>query len=304
MDEVEPGELRVGPGDQEMPGHRDRQEEGDPGGGEGETDQPPVPPIPPVPGGEHPDAQNHPGDDDPDQPLGQGGEGGGGVEDPDPQPAFPGVFGAGGEEESEERHGQERGDRHVQGDRLAEAEPERGGGEDDPRPEPRPPAVEAAPGDIDGEDAQKREESGSEAERPLLRPEEAERRRLEPVEEGRLLEVLDPVQARRHPVAGRHHLPRDLGIAPLVRRPQGPPAEVRAVEEGHPEDEEEEVAPEEARGGGRRAWGRERFFHGAGAAYCIARPAVLPCNPARRDDLLPPYAAQKPHPPLLPSGDR
>src|SRR5205085_353256 len=72
--------------------------------------------------------------------------------------------------------------------------------------------------------------------------EQFKKRGRRPVLQRRLLEVPEAVQARRQPVAARHHLARDLAIAALVRlveRPDGERAE--------PQDREQDPEARRAR---------------------------------------------------------
>ncbi len=80
---------------------------------------------------------------------------------------------------------------------------------------------------------------GGQAGGGLAAPEGAEREGDRAEVEGRLVEVGDRVEGRHHPRAGLGHLPRDLGVSPLVRideRQVAEPGEEqhRRQEEGHP----------------------------------------------------------------------
>ena len=59
-------------------------------------------------------------------------------------------------------------------------------------------------------------ERGPQPRLPFADAERLERERRHPIWKRGLLEVLEAVVARRHPVAGGHHLAGDLGVAPLV----------------------------------------------------------------------------------------
>jgi hypothetical protein len=63
-----------------------------------------------------------------------------------------------------------------------------------------------------------------------------------PVLERRLLEVGEAVQPRRHPVAGREHLARDLGVAALVRMRERPVCQLDEPERQDDGEREHEVA--------------------------------------------------------------
>ena len=78
-------------------------------------------------------------------------------------------------------------------------------------------------------------ERGPQARDPVAQPEDLERGRGGPVLQRRLLEVLQAVQARRQPVAARHHLARDLGVAAFVGVEQ-----IALPEVGEPGDAEDE----------------------------------------------------------------
>ena len=136
--------------------------------------------------------------------------------------------------EGGQREGDEEGEQAVEDHRPGEGHGERGG----QRGEPRRPAgagaeeADGEPGDEDrgGQGGEQRRQ----AHRQLRSPKPADRRRRRGEEQHRLVEVGETVELRHHPVAGRRHLPRHLGVAPLVRVHQRHPPEVVA-DPGHRE---------------------------------------------------------------------
>ena len=101
--------------------------------------------------------------------------------------------------------------------------------------------------------------------RPGRFAEEAQGRRIGPVQERRLFEVRDAVQARDDEVAGREHLPRDLGVAGFVGLGQ---ARARRLEPDHREQGEER----REEGPPTRSLGRELLHHPG--SECTKIPAV------------------------------
>ena len=83
--------------------------------------------------------------------------------------------------------------------------------------------------------AEKAGQRGPQARAPGALPEGLERGRGRPVLQRRLLEVLEPVQARGEPVAAGDHLARDLGVAALVGVEQVALAEIGEPGEGEDE---------------------------------------------------------------------
>jgi hypothetical protein len=98
--------------------------------------------------------------------------------------------------------------------------------------------------------------AGPQPRRPFVHAEDPIGGGRQPVLKRRLLEVLEAVEARRHPVAGGRHLAGDLGIATLVGMHEAP-----RIEGGEPEDRErDEQSPR-----GRRQGAPKNGEQGGGA---------------------------------------
>ncbi len=132
---------------------------------------------------------------------------------------------------------------------------------------------QARGGEADGDDGEKARQRGRQARRPFVDAERIERGGAHPVLQRRLLEVLQVVQPRRHPVAARRHLAGDLAVAALVRMLEAP-----RVERGEPRDRRDErEQPPGAAGEGGEHRGSEAS---GGAARCFAAPAHSTATPA------------------------
>ena len=93
-------------------------------------------------------------------------------------------------------------------------------------------------GEAHRDDRQEPRERRRQPRRPLVHAERVEGRGAQPVLERRLFEVLEVVQARRHPVAADRHLARDLGVPAFVRVLQ--PAHVERPEPYDRHDQREQ----------------------------------------------------------------
>src|SRR6266850_1675155 len=130
--------------------------------------------------------------------------------------------------EREREHGaaQEERQPHVQGIDLPEHDVERATGEHRGGVDPRGRAEKTPSCKKHHENSRKAGERSPQPCRPVRDFEQREERGGGPVLQRRLLEVLEAVQARRDPVAARHHLARDLGVAALVGVVERPHAEI------------------------------------------------------------------------------
>ncbi len=106
-------------------------------------------------------------------------------------------------------------------------------------------AAQGHAGRADRDDRQQARDRRPEPRRPFVHAERAEGGGRHPVLERRLLEILEAVQARRHPVAAKRHFARDLTVAAFVRVKQAVAAEVR---EPHRDDRERDRRENGARG--------------------------------------------------------
>src|SRR6266850_3378354 len=209
LDEEEAQELVVGERDRDEPGCGDREKQRASGENLHFSKQCPVALDQDVES--HGRQRQH----DADQSLAQHGEG---ARRPEEQPVA----------EGEREHGarEEKRQPHVQRIDLPEHDVERAAGEHCGCIQSRRRAEQAAASgehqEKAGEPGQRRPHSGG----PILDFKYLEERGGGPVLQRRLLEVLEAVQARRDPVAARHHLARDLGVAALVGLVERPHAEI------------------------------------------------------------------------------
>src|SRR5438105_15533788 len=103
----------------------------------------------------------------------------------------------------------------------------------------------------------------------------------EPVLQRGLLEILDTVEPRRHPVAGRRHLARNLGIAAFIGVDQSPVIEIRKPDKRKDEQQNECAAPRQRSNGwagsGRGSWGHREGRDSTAFAGPASRPKPPPC---------------------------
>ena len=208
--EVEVGEPGIAQRGQHVPGRGDRQQQWRPPGRQAARQAAPLPRA-----GE-PDHGDQAGQCDPDQALGERRHRRRRVHAREPPAPAPRVLLADGEEKRQQHRPERHRHRHVEHQHRREDVVERRSREHQRRQQPGSPAEQAQSGEIDQGATTQPEEPGPQPQRPLVHPERGDRRRGQPVHQGRLLEVLDAVEARRHPIAGRRHLARDLGVARFV----------------------------------------------------------------------------------------
>ena len=209
--EKELEELVVLPGDGDEPGRRQREVEHE---ARGQVEPPP-----------HREIARERGVDDEraarqheaDQSFRQRGSGERGRGEPHPKPTlalsrFLPLRDHGGAEAECEKEGQSGVQRHdLRDEDVADRGRERESGI---RPERD--AAQRVPGTSDRQYGQESRERRPQSRRPFVHAEVLERGSRQPVLDRRFLEVLEPVQARRHPVARRGHLARNLGVTPFV----------------------------------------------------------------------------------------
>ncbi len=147
--------------------------------------------------------------------------------------------GAEGERQEEREPG-------VQGDDLGDAGVPECRGEYESRIRAERDAAQCVARGSDREDTEESGKRGPQARGPLVYAEGSKGGGRQPVLEGRLLEILEGVEAWRHPVARRGHLARDLGIATLVRMHEMP-----RREGGEPKHRQRDEQRPEGRGGRR-----------------------------------------------------
>ena len=111
-------------------------------------------------------------------------------------------------------------------------------------------------------------EGGPEARRPLRDAERLVRRGSRPVLERRFLQVGEPVEPGRDPVAGDDHLARDLGVTTLVRMGEQPPGQLHEPER---QQDQREADPE---GAATRRWGGQDGVGGGGSDRGCGHAAV------------------------------
>src|SRR3989442_5528787 len=96
------------------------------------------------------------------------------------------------------------------------------------------------------EHAKEARDSRPKARRPLVLAERGERGRGDPILQGRLLEGLVAVQARRDPVAAYDHLSRNLRVAAFVGLDEVPITEIAEPRKAECRKEREELGASEA----------------------------------------------------------
>ncbi len=220
VDEEETREFRVGERNRDEP-RRDNRQEQQPALDEVQPAQ-----QPPVAMNEDVGRDCARGKHDPDEPLGHDGERRGrpGDEHPAASLVLSGVLLRDGK--GEHRHRYEKSQSHVQRQDVADSDVH-GATRGHSRSAQCGRRAEQAPSrPEDHEHAQKPGHARREARRPLIVAERGERGRGDPILQGRLLEVLVAVQARREPVAACDHLARNLRVAALVGLDQVPIAEI------------------------------------------------------------------------------
>ena len=155
-----------------------------------------------------------------------------------------------GGDEREERHRMKEGEPDVEREDLRAHQHGPGTCEHGARHQSLVRAPPSPPEDCRDDHEDEAGQRGPQPRRPLVGREDPEGERREPVLERRLLEVLEPVEARRDVVAAREHFARDLGVARFVR-----PEERACLERAEPQHAQEHAERGEGRPA-RRGFGR------------------------------------------------
>ena len=105
------------------------------------------------------------------------------------------------------------------------------------------PTVKTAGRGVGQQHTAKREQHRGRAHRPLARAEQFQATGHDPVHQRWFLEIVHAVEPRGDPVAARHHLARNLRVAPLVGIGQRITAQPDAVEQRAEQDQPEHIPP-------------------------------------------------------------
>src|SRR5574341_1226663 len=235
--EVEARKLRVGKADKDVPWGDDNQKKSSAGdeahGLQGA----------PFTGDQHPAEDDYTGKHCADETLREDRKRGKGVESQKEHTPLRAVVLPRPEQKRQQGRGQQDRHGHVKNNHAAQGEIEGTRCEDNGRKEAGAAAIELRAGDIHGQTSQEREKRGDEPDRPFGQAEESDRESREPVDERRLLEILDPVQAGGEPVAGCDQLAGDLRIAALVGNRERTAAEHKTEHHGPGNCKDKKVAP-------------------------------------------------------------
>ncbi|CAM2150985.1 hypothetical protein PT2222_250054 [Paraburkholderia tropica] len=204
----------------------------------------------------------------------------------DPHPQARGVarqIGALGEQQRAEREFHPERQGHVERVEVTHQVPVRRAGEHDGGEEAGGGVEHARAGEADQQHAGEAGQRRVEARLPFADAEPRERQRVHPGLQGRLLEILVAVVARRDPVAGREHFARHFGIAAFVARQQMAPAERQEPDHGESDDQKQDRAAVERQPRGRIVHGFQPVF----VNVAVGRVAAwIRASPARRASVL------------------
>ena len=124
--------------------------------------------------------------------------------------------------------------------------------------QPQQRAAKAKAHVADEKNAQESRQCGPQARRPMMNAEDRIGGSGDPVLERRLLEILDPVEPRRDPVAAGRHLARNFRVSAFVRVHQTTILEIGEPNRGEDEQQDDGSAAGQRgrRGGDSRSGGR------------------------------------------------
>ncbi len=148
-----------------------------------------------------------------------------------------------------ERRRRPQREQAVRGDESAAVDELRRQEQHQPRDERGPPAGDAPRPPMHDRDRQHRDERGADAGGPIVDAEDAVRGHDEPIEQRRLVEVVLAVEDRHQPAVGGEHLPRDFGVAHLLRFQQWCPQAGGEEQDGEREQPSHAAKVAQARAG-------------------------------------------------------
>ena len=155
-------------------------------------------------------------DEKPDEPFRQRGQRRTHVEpvEPPPPPRARGFAHA--QNKTKQRRAHQHRHRHVEQHNPRDREPKDRRPEYRRRQQPRLAPMQPSPRRVGEQHPRERKQRRRRPHRPFARPEEFQAYRRRPIHQRRLLEINHPIKPRRHIVTARHHLARDLRVAPFV----------------------------------------------------------------------------------------